>query len=87
MPKCRKGITGKAGDWYFDFDTRQCYDYEEHFGEPFEEGDTKTSSPNTSKKKFTKPNSKKVEEVEEDKPPFDPDTSEGDDDNPFTGED
>jgi len=26
LPKCRGGITGSAGNWYWDFDTLQCYD-------------------------------------------------------------
>ena len=29
MPKCRGGITGDAGEWYWDFHTYQCYDKED----------------------------------------------------------
>jgi hypothetical protein len=31
MPKCRGGITGACGEWYFDFKTRQCYDKKDYF--------------------------------------------------------
>ena len=31
MPKCRGGITGDCGEWYFDFKTRQCYDKKDYF--------------------------------------------------------
>lgn len=30
MPKCRGGVTGHSGDWYYDFGTRQCYDLEKY---------------------------------------------------------
>ena len=33
MPKCRGGVTGPAGAWYYDFKTRQVYDKEEFFKE------------------------------------------------------
>lgn len=26
MPKCRGGVTGACGEWFYDFQTRQCYD-------------------------------------------------------------
>lgn len=31
MPKCRGGITGECGEWFFDFKTRQCYDKKDYF--------------------------------------------------------
>lgn len=31
MPKCRRGITGEAGKWYYDAETRQVYDYDDFF--------------------------------------------------------
>lgn len=31
MPKCRGGITGPCGAWFYDFKTRQCYDRKEYF--------------------------------------------------------
>ena len=31
MPKCRGGITGDCGEWYFDFKTRQVYDKKAYF--------------------------------------------------------
>lgn len=87
VPKCRwTGRSGRAGEWYYEIDTHTIHDYEDYFGKPFSLEDLGVAV-NPSKKKFTKPNYKKVEEVEEDKPPFDPDTPEEDDDNPFTGED
>lgn len=33
MPKCRGGVTGQAGGWYFDFDTFTCYDYDDYIRE------------------------------------------------------
>lgn len=30
MPKCRGGVTGQSGEWYFDFNTRQCYDRDDY---------------------------------------------------------
>ena len=29
MPKCRGGITGPVGQWYYDWKTRQIYDYQD----------------------------------------------------------
>lgn len=31
MPKCRRGITGEAGKWYYDAQTRQVYDFDDFF--------------------------------------------------------
>lgn len=33
MPKCRGGITGEAGRWYWDFNTLQCYDLDDYMVE------------------------------------------------------
>jgi hypothetical protein len=33
MPKCRGGITGEAGVWYYDAETRQVYDREDFFAD------------------------------------------------------
>lgn len=33
MPKCRRGITGEAGKWYYDMATRQVYDYDDFFSQ------------------------------------------------------
>tara|TARA_R110001592_G_C13193003_1_gene753553 strand:+ start:20891 stop:22777 length:1887 start_codon:yes stop_codon:yes gene_type:complete len=30
MPKCRRGTTGEAGSWYYDFKTRQVHDYDDY---------------------------------------------------------
>lgn len=37
MPKCRRGITGEAGKWYYDAQTRQVYDYDDFFANPRQE--------------------------------------------------
>jgi len=37
MPKCRRGITGEAGKWYYDAETRQVYDYDDFFSNPRQE--------------------------------------------------
>lgn len=29
LPKCRRGITGEVGKWYYDPETRKCYDYDD----------------------------------------------------------
>jgi archaellum biogenesis ATPase FlaH len=31
MPKCRRGITGEAGEWYYHPETRQVYDKQDFF--------------------------------------------------------
>ena len=31
MPKCRRGTTGEAGKWYYDQESRQCYDFDTFF--------------------------------------------------------
>jgi archaellum biogenesis ATPase FlaH len=33
MPKCRGGVTGPAGEWYFDPSTRVVYDKEDYFSQ------------------------------------------------------
>lgn len=33
LPKCRGGKTGKAGDWYYDFQKMTCYDKEDYLRE------------------------------------------------------
>ncbi len=33
MPKCRRGMTGEAGEWYYDPETRQVYDKQDFFGQ------------------------------------------------------
>jgi hypothetical protein len=63
MPKCRKGITGKCGDWYFDFKTRQLYDFEDHFGVAFEDAQGEDV-------KFKSATRTKTSKKEDDKPPF-----------------
>jgi len=30
MPKCRGGVTGACGEWYYDFNTRQCFDKDDY---------------------------------------------------------
>lgn len=30
MPKCRGGVTGACGEWYYDFNTRQCFDRDDY---------------------------------------------------------
>jgi hypothetical protein len=33
MPKCRGGVTGACGEWYYDFNTRQCFDRDEYIAD------------------------------------------------------
>lgn len=33
MPKCRRGTTGEAGEWYYDPETRQVYDKQDFFSQ------------------------------------------------------
>lgn len=33
MPKCRGGITGNAGEWFYDINSRKVYDKDHYFGE------------------------------------------------------
>lgn len=33
MPKCRRGMTGEAGEWYYDSATRQVYDKQDFFSQ------------------------------------------------------
>jgi hypothetical protein len=33
MPKCRGGITGEAGQWFYDTETRKVYDRKDYFEE------------------------------------------------------
>lgn len=33
MPKCRRGTTGDAGEWYYDPETRQVYDKQDFFNQ------------------------------------------------------
>lgn len=33
LPKCRGGKTGSAGEWYYDFNTVACYDYDDFISE------------------------------------------------------
>lgn len=40
MPKCRRGITGEAGEWYYHPETRQVYDKQDFFA-----NSTRTENP------------------------------------------
>jgi len=42
LPKCRGGITGEAGTWYYDFNSRECYDLDDYM-----EKGTPNKSPRT----------------------------------------
>jgi hypothetical protein len=33
MPKCRGGVTGACGEWFYDFNTRQCFDRDEYISD------------------------------------------------------
>ena len=33
MPKCRGGVTGACGEWFYDFNTRQCFDRDEYLAD------------------------------------------------------
>ena len=37
MPKCRRGTTGVAGEWYYDPETRQVYDKQDFFSQSRQE--------------------------------------------------
>lgn len=45
MPKCRRGITGEAGKWYYDAQTRQVYDFDDFFAAPRQENPSYQEQP------------------------------------------